>query len=73
MVEPRLAGWADQGQSQPLVAASAQTSAACGPPGANTTTDFSPEPFRSFFFADAEPSVVEAAVAQRARIPCGET
>lgn len=68
-----LAGWADQGQSQPLVAASAQTSATCGPPGTNTTTDFTPEQFRSFYFADAEPSVVEAAVAQRARIPCGES
>jgi len=68
-----LTGWADQGQSQPLVAASAQTGATCGPPGTNTTTDFTPEQFRSFYFADAEPSVVEAAVAQRARIPCGES
>lgn len=68
-----LTGWADQGQSQPLVTASAQTAAACGSPGANTTTDFTPEQFRSFYFADAEPAVVEAAVAQRSRIPCGET
>ncbi len=68
-----VTGWADRGQSQPLVTASTQTAVACGPPGADMTTDFTPEQFKGFYFADAEPAVVDAATAQRGRIPCGET